>query len=108
MQYREVGYIDQANALAAEGWRLHTVQFVDAGDGVGWSYVLERERPDSEAASDVTCHLCQPHTTHPAGQIAEHLVVEHGIGLQAVADAPVIDRTGGLAPGDDEPPDDGV
>lgn len=47
MQYEEASNLDDVDELAAAGWRLHTVQFVDAGDGDrGWSYVLERERPD--------------------------------------------------------------
>jgi hypothetical protein len=46
-EYREAWHIGDVNRLAADGWRLHTVQFVDVGVGDrGCSYVLERRRPD--------------------------------------------------------------
>lgn len=106
MQYDEADDLDTINELAAAGWRIAHVY----GPRDAPRYVLEREQPDPPAepytwggeadpfTSTGTCSMCTPPKTLRLDQVAEHLVVEHGIDLQAIGDAPIVDRT-------DDPPE---
>jgi hypothetical protein len=41
----------------------------------------------------VYCHLCDPPHETSAAMIARHLEAVHGVDPQAIANAPIVDRT---------------